>query len=151
MLAEEANDWFEGLPVDGSPYMSITAPARRGALSKVPAVCHVDGSSRLQTVKRQDNPLYHRLISAFFKLTSVPMVLNTSFNVMGEPIVDSPGGGWMGERASAAAVLVVKERCTLCVCRWGEGGVFWLFSWTCTVIERCRVWTGKRMTSWSPF
>ncbi|CAM9592708.1 unnamed protein product, partial [Discosporangium mesarthrocarpum] len=94
VLAEEAHNWFEGLPVDGSPFMSITAPVPPALVGQVPAVCHVDGSSRLQTVRREDNPLYHSLISAFKKLTGVPMVLNTSFNVMGEPIVDSPTGEW---------------------------------------------------------
>ncbi|CAN0263509.1 unnamed protein product, partial [Scytosiphon promiscuus] len=92
VLAEEADEWFEGLPPDGSPYMSLTAPAKAGVTERVPAVCHVDGSSRLQTVTKEAAPLYHSLISAFFKLTGVPMVLNTSFNVMGEPIVDSPQG-----------------------------------------------------------
>lgn len=62
MLAEEADEWFEGLPPDGSPFMSITAPARAGVEKKVPAVCHVDGSSRLQTVEKEAAPLYHRYV-----------------------------------------------------------------------------------------
>lgn len=62
VLAEEADDWFEDLPPDGSPYMSLTAPTRPGVAGKVPAVCHVDGSSRLQTVREVDNPLYHRRV-----------------------------------------------------------------------------------------
>ena len=62
VLAEEAEGWFEGLPPDGSPYMSLTAPARPEVVGKIPAVCHVDGSSRLQTVRREFNPLYHRRV-----------------------------------------------------------------------------------------
>jgi carbamoyltransferase len=60
----------------------------KGAL--VPAVNHVDGSGRLQTVDQDSSPRYHALISAFEKLTGVPIVLNTSFNLNGEPIVCSP-------------------------------------------------------------
>ncbi|CAM9461412.1 unnamed protein product, partial [Ectocarpus fasciculatus] len=116
VLAEEAEDWFEGLPADGSPYMSLTAPAKPGVAERVPAVCHVDGSSRLQTVKEKSSPLYHRrdemLIKAFFKVTGVPMVLNTSFNVMGEPIVDSPQDAIRSLHGSAGAIamLVLHDR-----------------------------------------
>jgi carbamoyltransferase len=56
----------------------------------VPAITHVDGTARIQTVRRQINPLYYDLISNLEKLNGVPMVLNTSFNLRGEPIVDSP-------------------------------------------------------------
>jgi len=62
-------------------------PEKRDA---VPAVVHVDGSGRLQTVDAHANPRYHRLISSFDELTGVPIVLNTSFNLNGEPIVCAP-------------------------------------------------------------
>ncbi|CBJ33588.1 conserved unknown protein [Ectocarpus siliculosus] len=112
VLAEEAEDWFEGLPPDGSPYMSLTAPAKPGVAERVPAVCHVDWSSRLQTVTEESSPLYHRLITAFFKMTGVPMVLNTSFNVMGEPIVDSPQDAIRSLHGSGGAIgmLVLHDR-----------------------------------------
>jgi len=90
VLAEHASQWFDGLTPEGSPYMSLTVPAKTDARSKIPAVCHVDGTARLQTVKEEDNPWYYRLIQAFFKITGVPMVLNTSLNIRGEPIVESP-------------------------------------------------------------
>ncbi|KAG5189434.1 Carbamoyltransferase-domain-containing protein [Tribonema minus] len=90
VLEEFAGEWFDGLTGDGSPYMSLTVPAKPGKREQIPAVCHVDGSSRIQTVQQAANPLYHRLISAFHRATGVPMVLNTSFNIKGEPIVDSP-------------------------------------------------------------
>jgi carbamoyltransferase len=57
---------------------------------KVPGIVHVDGSARVQTVERQLEPLYHRLISRFYELAGVPLVLNTSFNGYGEPMVESP-------------------------------------------------------------
>ena len=92
-LAEEATKWFDlGTPgSNASPYMSLTAKVREAKRSVIPAVTHVDGSSRLQTVTPEGEPLYHRLISTFFELTGVPLVLNTSFNTLpGEPIVETP-------------------------------------------------------------
>jgi carbamoyltransferase len=56
----------------------------------LPAITHVDGTARLQTVRKETNPLYHELISEFGKLSGIPVVLNTSFNIMGEPIVEEP-------------------------------------------------------------
>ena len=74
-----------------SPYMSITAQVKKSKQKLIPAVTHVDGSSRLQTVTIQSEPFYHQLISAFYKATGVPMVLNTSFNTLkSEPIVETP-------------------------------------------------------------
>ena len=56
----------------------------------IPAITHVDGTGRLQTVAKKSNPLYYDLINEFFKITQVPVVINTSMNVMGEPIVNTP-------------------------------------------------------------
>ncbi len=56
----------------------------------IPAVTHVDGTARLQTVHQETNPRYHQLLKEFEKISGVPVLLNTSFNVMGEPIVESP-------------------------------------------------------------
>ena len=57
---------------------------------KIPAVTHVDGTGRLQTVSKESNPLYYNLISEFQKLTNIPVLINTSMNVKGEPIVNTP-------------------------------------------------------------
>ena len=56
----------------------------------IPAVTHIDGTGRLQTVNRDSNPLYYDLINEFYKITEVPVIINTSMNVMGEPIVNTP-------------------------------------------------------------
>ena len=61
----------------------------------IPSVTHVDGSARLQTVTREQNPLYYDLIAEFEKLTGVPIVINTSFNVRGEPIVCTPSDAYL--------------------------------------------------------
>jgi carbamoyltransferase len=70
-----------------SPYMMFTCGVKN---DKLPAVTHVDNSARVQTVKQKDNPKFHELLNSFYRLTGCPVILNTSFNVMGEPIVCSP-------------------------------------------------------------
>jgi carbamoyltransferase len=108
VLREHVSEWFE-LNRD-SPYMLLVAdvaPAKRIEIddsdakldgfeklkvkrSQIPAVTHVDGSARIQTVTRESNPLYWEIIEAFRKRTGFPVVVNTSFNVRGEPIVCTP-------------------------------------------------------------
>lgn len=91
VLAEEAQEWFE---IHGQSrshqFMSFAFPVRREKRALVPAVLHVDGTSRLQTVTQEGNPKYHALISEFRRLTGIPLLLNTSFNASDEPIVLSP-------------------------------------------------------------
>jgi carbamoyltransferase len=108
VLYEKVSDWFE---LDReSPYMLLVAPVREdrrikpGNLecglsgfdklkvkrSEIPAVIHVDYSARIQTIKSEDNPLYYDTINAFYKKTGCPVIINTSFNVRGEPLVCSP-------------------------------------------------------------
>jgi len=87
ILHEHGSEYFENY--QESPWMERTLRFRPSARSKVPAVVHVDGTGRLQSVRREANPCYHELIAEFHRLTGVPMVLNTSFNVMGRPIVHS--------------------------------------------------------------
>ena len=95
VLVEHAAEWFDlgdsNADPNKSPYMSLTAMVHPNKRRRIPAVTHVDGSSRLQTVTPEAEPLYHKLITKFFQLTGVPLVLNTSFNTLrGEPIVESP-------------------------------------------------------------
>ena len=89
ILAGREAEWFE----DGfdSRFMLFARRLRRGKAARVPAVAHVDGTSRPQSVHAAASPLYRELIEAFDALTGVPMVLNTSFNRRGEPIVLTPG------------------------------------------------------------
>jgi carbamoyltransferase len=90
ILHEEANNWFHiEKETSATELMLMTYPAKSSVKDKIPAVVHVDGSSRVQTVKQEVNPRYHKLISEFYKITDVPIVLNTSFNDC-EPIVCSP-------------------------------------------------------------
>jgi carbamoyltransferase len=87
-LAEKAGDWFvSGYP---SPVMLLVFDVLAHQRAVVPAITHVDGTARVQTVTSEENPMYYRMISEFEKLTGVPMVVNTSFNDNEEPIVCTP-------------------------------------------------------------
>jgi carbamoyltransferase len=87
ILEEHVSEWFE---IDEStPYMEKVFPIRPARHPQIPAVTHVDGSGRLQTVSKKTNPLYHALISRFYEKTGVPIVLNTSLNE-NEPVVRTP-------------------------------------------------------------
>src|SRR5262249_54311900 len=77
VLAEASGAWFEN--AHPSPFMNFALSVRAEKRSRIPAPTHVDGTGRLQTVTREANPLYWRLLKEFEKLTGVPMVLNTSF------------------------------------------------------------------------
>jgi carbamoyltransferase len=87
VLVEKASEWFD-IDCD-SPYMLLVAQVREGK-RVIPSVTHVDGSARLQTVSRDEAPLYYDLIAEFERVTGVPIIINTSFNVRGEPIVCTP-------------------------------------------------------------
>ena len=108
VLREHVAEWFE--LDDESPYMLLVADVRQDKRlpvpaeaeklwgieklnvprSTVPAITHVDYSARVQTVRRDTNPLYHDIIDAFYRMTGCPVIVNTSFNVRGEPMVCSP-------------------------------------------------------------
>ena len=87
-LLDYANNFFE---FDGeAPFMVLVVKARQIAKEKCPAIVHEDGTARLQTVTSENNPDFYKTITAFYELTNIPMVINTSFNVNGETIVNEP-------------------------------------------------------------
>ncbi len=130
ILREDLSDWFE-LDQD-SPYMLLVADVvqrRRRAMteaehalfgieklkvprSEIPAVTHVDGSARVQTVDRNTNPRYHALLSRFKQETGCPVLVNTSFNVRGEPIVGTPEDAFRCFMGTEIETLAV-ENCLL--------------------------------------
>ena len=88
VLEDAAYEWFE--LDEPSPYMLRVVPIRPERLERIPAVAHVDGTARVQTVAQGQNPGLWRTITAFEERTGVPLVLNTSFNLAGKPIVETP-------------------------------------------------------------
>ena len=90
ILAERQDEVLEGATGQTSHFMEKVFPIAEAWRARVPAVTHFDGTGRPQTVERDINPRFHALISAFAKRTDVPLVLNTSFNVNGMPLVESP-------------------------------------------------------------
>lgn len=90
ILAERADEYFEGAGRQAFPFMTVVLPVRAEKRQVIAAVTHFDGTGRLQTVEQDVNPRFYALIAEFERLTGVPVVLNTSFNLAGEPIVCSP-------------------------------------------------------------
>lgn len=88
VVAEAAADWFEG--ADHSPFMLFTYHVRPERANRIPAVRHIDGSARVQTITHRQHPRYYGLIKAFETKTGVPVLVNTSFNTRGAPIVCTP-------------------------------------------------------------
>jgi carbamoyltransferase len=134
VLAEHAHEWFGLEPGQESPYMLLVAPVREEhrvpldpeqvklmeadpdlrrrvnvVRSTIPAVTHVDYSARLQTVDARRNPRLHGLMQAFHRQTGCPVVVNTSFNVRGEPIVCNPEDAYRCFQATEMDVLVLED------------------------------------------
>jgi carbamoyltransferase len=112
VLAEAAEKYFE-LPhaVDHYParYMQYVVPVKPSAHSILPAITHVDGTGRLQTVFRDQSPRYYKLIDRFGQATGVPVILNTSFNLKGEPIVTTPANAFNTFKKSEMDCLVLDN------------------------------------------
>lgn len=90
ILQEHAHEWFDMLGMDESPFMSFSLRCKKDKIDKIPAIIHVDGSCRIQTLKKEQNFHYYNLISTFYLKTGVPILLNTSFNLAGDPLVETP-------------------------------------------------------------
>lgn len=88
ILEEEIGRYFENIPI--SPYMLLIINAKENAKNDIPATIHVDNTARVQTVNAEINPDFYSLIKAFYSLTGVPVILNTSFNFAEKPIVETP-------------------------------------------------------------
>lgn len=105
VLKERKQDFFD-FPYLESPFMTFVAQSKT---EKLPAVTHVDGSARIQTVSSEENELFHGLISEFSFLTGIPVLINTSFNLSGEPIVCTPQDAFRVFMLSGIDVLVIEN------------------------------------------
>jgi carbamoyltransferase len=127
VLQERASDWFEFEPGQESPYMLLVTDVRKSkqrasgdhaargldrlqvARSEIPAVTHVDASARVQTIDPERHGFYYKVVAAFEALTGCPMVVNTSFNVRGEPIVCSPDDAHRCFMSTEMEALVMED------------------------------------------
>ena len=89
IMLEHKDDWFDFATLKESPYMSFAVDAKPQAIDKVPAIVHVNNTCRVQTLTLKQNSFYYELIKAFYNKTKVPMLLNTSFNLAGFPLVEN--------------------------------------------------------------
>lgn len=111
VLAEQVDGVFELPEAAAYParFMLTVTPVKPSQRERIPAVTHADGSARVQAVCPETNPRYHRLIQAFGQATGVPVLLNTSFNLRGEPIVNTPADALRTFRRSGLDLLVVDH------------------------------------------
>jgi carbamoyltransferase len=89
VLLDHSKNWFDMHCLDESPHMMYALDALPDVKEKIPAVVHVDNTCRVQTVTREQNKHFYELIEEFYKLTKVPLLLNTSFNLAGDPLVET--------------------------------------------------------------
>ncbi|MDD5579820.1 MAG: carbamoyltransferase C-terminal domain-containing protein [Methylobacter sp.] len=107
VLHEHAADYFENC--QESPYMDKTLLIREAMRERIAAVCHIDGTGRLQTVKEEWNPRFYKLLNKFYQLTQIPVLLNTSFNVMGKPLVHTLEDALAVFLTTGLDVLVIND------------------------------------------
>ena len=89
ILAEHVHEWFDLVDMEDTPYMMYAVKCQEGVEEKIPSIIHVDGTCRIQTVTEEQNENYYKLINEFFKQTGCPIIFNTSFNLGGEPLVET--------------------------------------------------------------
>jgi len=110
ILVEEFSNYFDTLGLTESPFMMYAVTAKDGVKEKVPSVIHFDNTCRIQTVKETDNQHYYNLIKEFYTRTAVPMLFNTSFNLAGEPMVETVQDALDTMRKSKIEYLYLPEK-----------------------------------------
>jgi carbamoyltransferase len=109
VLFEHMNDWFDMDRLDESPYMMYAVNVFQEKQNLLPAITHVDGTCRVQTLKKEQNKHYYNLISEFYNITGVPVLFNTSFNLAGDTIVETMDDAFRTMRNSEIEYLYLPE------------------------------------------
>jgi len=109
VLLEHAHEWFDMDRLDESPYMMYAVDVLPEKQNQIPSITHVDGTCRIQTLKKEQNKNYYDLIEAFFKLTGVPILFNTSFNLAGDTMVENIDDALITMRNSEIEYLYLPE------------------------------------------
>ena len=86
VMLEHAHDWFEMLNIKELPFMTVAVPCKKEKIKQIPAVLHIDNTCRIQTITAKQNKTMYNILEIFYEKTSVPMLLNTSFNLAGMPL-----------------------------------------------------------------
>jgi len=89
ILHEHASEWFDMKTLEETPHMMYAVDCQPGIEERIPSIIHEDGTCRIQTVKEHQNPNYYAFIKEFYEQTGVPIIFNTSFNLGGEPLVET--------------------------------------------------------------
>ena len=108
VMEEYASDYFEG-NLKNAIYMNQIFKVNTEKRDQIPAVVHLDGTARVQIVSIKDNPKYHGLLNQFYKKTGIPILVNTSFNVKGEPIVETPQNAINCFKSTGLDFLVIEN------------------------------------------
>ena len=87
-MQEHVHEWFDLRGMYSTPFMMYAVNCKKGIEEKIPAIIHIDGTCRIQTVTKKENKNYHDLIETFYNKTGCPIIFNTSFNLGGEPLVE---------------------------------------------------------------
>ena len=109
MLQEDAKDWFDMAGMEGSPFMMYAIDVQADKADLIPSIVHVDQTCRIQTVTKEQNENYYNLINEFKKITGVPIIFNTSFNLAGEPLVETIEDALHTLRSSKMNYLYLPE------------------------------------------
>ena len=113
VLADHAQEWFDMDRLYESPHMMYAVDVLKSMIEKIPCITHVDGTCRIQTLTEEQNPNYYKLIEAFYHLTDVPILFNTSFNLAGDTIVETMEDALKTMRESEICYLYLPEKSEL--------------------------------------
>jgi carbamoyltransferase len=109
VIEEKAHEWFDMTKIKTSPHMMYAIKVKDSKKNIIPSVVHVDDTCRIQTVNEKTNPILYKLLVNFYNKTGVPLLMNTSFNLAGQPIVETPEDAIKTLKTSSIEYLYFPE------------------------------------------